>query len=51
MLIAAIVCALVGFALFVLAVQSTSDVYFYLLLAVALLGLVFFVLDHIAKRR
>ncbi|WP_199189088.1 hypothetical protein [Corynebacterium sp. 13CS0277] len=51
MLVAAIVCALIGFGLLVVAVQSTSDIYLYLLLADVLIGLVLFTLDHMAKRR
>ncbi|WP_169836005.1 hypothetical protein [Corynebacterium aquilae] len=48
---AAIACAIIGFVLLVFAVQSTSDVWLYLLIIDVLIGLVLFALDHFAKRR
>ncbi|MBI9000850.1 hypothetical protein M0E87_04280 [Corynebacterium sp. CCM 9185] len=51
MLIAALITALVGFGLLVMTVQSGSDVYSWLLIVVAVVGLGFLIADIVIKRR
>ena len=51
MLIAALVTALIGFGLLVMTVQSGSDVYSWLLIVVAAVGLGFLVADVVRTRR
>ncbi|MCK7641788.1 hypothetical protein JIM95_002460 [Corynebacterium sp. CCM 8835] len=51
MLIAALITALIGFGLLVMTVQSGSDVYSWLLIVDAAVGLGFLVADIVIKRR
>ena len=51
MLIAALIAALIGFGLLVMTVQSGSDVYSWLLIVDAAVGLGFLVADIVIKRR
>ena len=51
MLTAALIAALIGFGLLVMTVQSGSDVYSWLLIVDAAVGLGFLVADIVIKRR
>ena len=51
MLIAALITALIGFGLLVMTVQSGSDIYSWLLIVVATVGLGLLVTDIVLKRR
>ncbi|MDO4685789.1 MAG: hypothetical protein Q4A92_04510 [Corynebacterium sp.] len=51
MLIVAVLCALIALVLLVLAVQSESDIWSYLLIVVAAAGLILWIWDVIRTKR
>ncbi|AZA13939.1 hypothetical protein ACFPVT_07455 [Corynebacterium choanae] len=51
MLLGAIVCALLGFALLVVSLTQPSDLYTWLMLLVVSIGIVLFIADLIVKRK